>query len=163
MCKEDKSFFNCRLSVTFKFWCLTQTYHFGVLAQNRIHVGFHLTNRLLLKNLTVIRSWTHQASSTLFLNYGNKCLFSAKWTLIFLWPKPSEETATNVLCRRVVNGPRASFWIPNPARVRNRKPESGPSRTLIFKPDLCPKAKFTELVNICATTGWWRSNVNMTK
>jgi len=41
------------------------------------------------------------------------------------------------------NCKRASFWSPNPAQARH----------IILKPDLSPKAKFTEWVMICATAG----------
>jgi len=59
---------------------------------------------------------------------------------------------------RVVNRPHFEAWI---------RPESeitSPNLAFMFKPDLGPKAKFTEQVKIYTTAGYRQhSKVNMTK
>jgi len=62
---------------------------------------------------------------------------------------------------RVVNGPH--FEVPTRPEHEIAKPNPARAQHLVLKPNLGPKAKFTEWVKICATARcWWRSKVNIT-
>ena len=68
----------------------------------------------------------------------------------------------NVRKGRLVQSSKwASFRSPNPARVRNHKPEPGPSPEFIYEARFRPETKFAELVRICATAGYQKRSLRV--
>jgi len=62
------------------------------------------------------------------------------------------------------SGKRASFWISNPARARNRKPRPGPNSTLIFEPRFTLESQtYVVSQDMRHCWYWWRSRGSVTK